>query len=211
MLTPQDLMLVVAIAEEGSVTGAAERMSTSQPAVSRALNTLERRLGTHLFERQPRGVTPTAAGRALMAHGQTVQAVTMRAERQLAAEITSHVTELAIGIVPQISIVPTARALAALHTIERPPRVVTNVGPVDQLIGALREGELDLVIGSIPADDAGLIATPLFDDRPVIAVRAGHPLLAEGSGNDPDALAGYPWVMAATLVLCHLGRRHSIR
>lgn len=194
MLTPQDLMLVVAISEEGSVTGAAERMRTSQPAVSRALNMLERRLGAQLFERQPRGVTPTDAGRVLIAHGQAVQAVTARAERQLVAEIASQVTELAIGIVPQISIVPAARALAALHALDRPLRVVTKVGPVDHLVDALRHGELDLVIGSIPADDSGLIATPLFDDRPVIAVRAGHPLLAEGNGSDLDALANYPWV-----------------
>jgi DNA-binding transcriptional LysR family regulator len=170
-------------------------MATSQPAVSRALNLLERRLGTHLFERHPRGVTPTDAGRLLIAHGQAVQAVTARAERQLVVQIASRATELAIGIAPQISIVPTARALAALHQLDPAPRVVTKVGPVDQLIEALRTGDLDLVVGSIPADDRGLVAVPLFDDRPVIAVRVGHPLLNAGKGRDIDAFADFPWVM----------------
>jgi DNA-binding transcriptional LysR family regulator len=194
MLTPDDLVLVVAISEEGTVTAAAERLSTSQPAVSRALNVLERRLGTQLFERLPRGMEPTEAGRALAAHGRAIQSVTQRAERQLVAQIAAQATELVVGIVPHISIVPIARALAGLHGLDRPVRVDARVGGANQLTARLRKGELDVVIGPLPSDDADLIALPLFDDRPVLAVRAGHPLLLEGLGNDLDALTRYPWV-----------------
>ena len=194
MLTPDDLLLIVAISEEGSLTAAAERLATSQPALSRALSDLERRLGTRLFARLPRGMEPTDATRSLATHGTAIQAVTQRAERQLLAQIAVQSAEIVVGIVPTVSIVPTARALAALHTLEPPLRVDARVGGGSQLITGLRGGELDVVVGPLPDDDADLISTPLFDDRPVLVVRAGHPLLQAGLAHELEALAKYPWV-----------------
>jgi DNA-binding transcriptional LysR family regulator len=60
------LRTVVAIAEEGALTAAARRLHISQPPLTRRLQALEDELGVPLFERQPRGMTPTAAGLALV-------------------------------------------------------------------------------------------------------------------------------------------------
>lgn len=59
------LKTFVAIAKEGSLTRAAERVFTSAPAVSAQLKALEDELGVKLFERTPRGMVPTQAGRSL--------------------------------------------------------------------------------------------------------------------------------------------------
>ncbi|MEX3856445.1 LysR family transcriptional regulator [Paraburkholderia sp. BR10923] len=55
-----------AVAETGSVTAAAARLHVSQPALTREIRELEERLGVPLFDRMPRGMQPTEAGRLLL-------------------------------------------------------------------------------------------------------------------------------------------------
>lgn len=61
-MSVEQLETVVAIAEEGSLTGASRRLHVSQPPVSRRLAALEDELGVLLFERLARGMRPTVAG-----------------------------------------------------------------------------------------------------------------------------------------------------
>lgn len=193
MLTSQDLLLVLAIADEGSVSAAAERLTTSQPALSRTLGELERRLGAKLFDRHPRGMTPTPAGAALADHGRAVLAVNQRAQREFDVRISTGATELLIGVVPQLSVVPIARALAAVQKTDPATRVSVRVGTASELVPDLRSGALDLLIGPSPLD-LDFLATPLFEERPVLFIRRAHPLLTEGRGDDIAALAAYPIV-----------------
>jgi DNA-binding transcriptional LysR family regulator len=62
----RDLRALVAVADEQSVTRAAERLFVAQPALSKQLRALERQIGVPLLERLPRGVALTEAGRALV-------------------------------------------------------------------------------------------------------------------------------------------------
>ncbi len=63
------LRYFVAVAEEGSFLTAAERrLHTSQPSLSRQIRDLETEIGVKLLERQPRGVTLTAAGKVFLDH-----------------------------------------------------------------------------------------------------------------------------------------------
>lgn len=194
MITSQDLLLVLSIAEEGSITAAAERLTTSQPALSRTLGELERRLGAKLFERHPRGMAPTPIGEALARHGRAVLAVTQRARHELDVRLASDTIELQVGIVPQLSVMLFARVLASLQKLEQPVRVQARVGSQEDLVSELRRGNLDLFVGPL-SYDPDFIALPLFEDRPVLIVRYNHPLVADGRGDDLTALAAYPWVM----------------
>lgn len=65
-LSVRDLELVVAIAETGSLHGAARRLHVAQPPVSRSLRSLEERFGVRLFERTSRGTVPTPEGSDLV-------------------------------------------------------------------------------------------------------------------------------------------------
>ncbi|MCP2288707.1 LysR family transcriptional regulator [Nocardia amikacinitolerans] len=62
----RDLRYLIAVAEEANFTRAAARVFVSQPALSKQIRALERRLGFELFERTPRGVTLTAQGAELL-------------------------------------------------------------------------------------------------------------------------------------------------
>ncbi|MCG7359793.1 LysR family transcriptional regulator [Roseomonas sp. ACRSG] len=60
------LRAFVTLAEEGSVTRAAERLGMQQPQLTRLLRAMEAEFGTALMERLPRGIRPTEAGAALL-------------------------------------------------------------------------------------------------------------------------------------------------
>ena len=67
------LRVLVAVAEEGSLSGAARRMGSSQPTMGRRINELEEAFGLSLFDRHPRGLTLTERGAALYEHARRVQ------------------------------------------------------------------------------------------------------------------------------------------
>ena len=77
-LETRELRMLVAIADEGTVTRAAVVLNISQPALSHALRALERRVGVPLFARHPRGLVPTEAGERLL---RTARAVVREIER----------------------------------------------------------------------------------------------------------------------------------
>lgn len=69
----------VAVAEEGHVGRAAQRLHVAQPPVSRQIRALEDEIGTPLFERTPRGMTLLPPGRVFLAHAREVLAAVDRA------------------------------------------------------------------------------------------------------------------------------------
>ncbi len=83
MVDWDDLRVFLAVAREGSLSGAARALAVNHSTVFRRLNGLEDRLGVRLFERQPRGYVPTPAGDALTETADRVEAEILAAERVL--------------------------------------------------------------------------------------------------------------------------------
>lgn len=73
-MSVEQLQTVVAIAEEGALVRAARRLHISQPPLTRRLAALEEELGVQLFERRPRGMQPTRAGRELIERARVILA-----------------------------------------------------------------------------------------------------------------------------------------
>src|SRR5215469_3959910 len=65
----RDLHVFFAVVQHGSLAKAASHLGVSHPAVSQLIADLEQAVGVTLFDRGPRGVTPTSYGRALLARG----------------------------------------------------------------------------------------------------------------------------------------------
>ncbi|MGY4098012.1 LysR family transcriptional regulator [Nocardia sp. R16R-3T] len=187
---------VVAIAEEGSISGAARRLNLTQPTLSRQLNKLERRVGTELFAREGRGLVPTAAGAALVRRATIVLAEAEAAleDVRLAAEGRSGrltVTFAGSGINGPLG--------AVLGRVRRElPRVALRLeesfSDTEMSAGVL-DGRFDIAVQRLPVRDARLTTQVWWHEPMTLFLPDGHPL---AYGKDPaplEALGQVPLVL----------------
>ncbi len=166
----------VAVAEEGNVTRAAERLHMAQPPLSAAVRQLEQQLGVALLDRSSRQVRLTAAGeqllergRELLAHADTVVRDVQAVERSPSGLLRGGLSPaarhgLAPGLLERWS---TAAPGVMLHTTED-----TTLA----LLRDVRQGRLDLAIVFCPPDLSGLASKNLRDEPAVVHLRTDHPL-----------------------------------
>ncbi|MFJ8045905.1 LysR family transcriptional regulator [Kitasatospora sp. NPDC096147] len=178
-----DLNLLVALdalLEEESVTGAAERLHLSVPAMSRTLGRLRRALGDPVLVRSGRAMVPTPRALALRArvHGVLVQAQALFAPDgppDPAALTGSHALLAHDEIVHSLG----AGLLAAVGRLA-PGLTLRFLAEPSNDSDLLRRGEVALEIGVLGDAPAEVTVEPLLTDRLVGVVRAGHPLASGG-------------------------------
>jgi len=180
-LKTRQLLLLIAISDEGNIHRAAESLRMSQPAASKLLKELEDVLGVTLFERLPRGMRPTWYGEALIRHARIVLASLTQAGSELDALKTGRFGEVSIGTIvgPAVMLLPQAVAIVAR---EHPDlRVQLAVDSSDVLIERLAQSKLDIVIGRLfeTHDKTNLVYERLSDEPVCGMVRLHHPLLTE--------------------------------
>src|SRR5260370_1664876 len=96
----RQLEYLVAIADEGSFTRAAERLLVAQPSLSQQIKSLERELGGQLLERLPTGVRLTAAGKAFMADARLAVTHSARPARSPRSALSLEAGELELATAP---------------------------------------------------------------------------------------------------------------
>ncbi|MEZ2126375.1 MULTISPECIES: LysR family transcriptional regulator [unclassified Sinorhizobium] len=96
--TLRQLQYFVAVAEQGSVTRAAQNLSISQSSVTEALKELETDLGVALFERHPRGLTITHNGHQFLRHATKILATVSDARTSFAGQQSALTGTLNIGV-----------------------------------------------------------------------------------------------------------------
>jgi DNA-binding transcriptional LysR family regulator len=187
----------LAVAREGSVSAAANRLALTQPALTKSIRKLEAHLGVPLFERLPRGVALTRFGRMLLPHARRIESECHFAEMELHAFRSGRSGKLRVGAGPFFgtALVPGAAARLQQHF----PGLVVElvVGVNDETYPRLVDGELDLLFGALP--DAATVP-PHIDRRPIVDINsrivAGerHPLLRKRRARAAD-LAASPWAI----------------
>ncbi|TDE38162.1 LysR substrate-binding domain-containing protein [Actinomadura sp. 6K520] len=190
------LVLVVAVAEHGSILRAAEHLHLAQPAVTRSLREVEGILGVELFTRGPRGVTPTLFGDAFTEHARAVLAELRRAGERITGLADGEVGTVTIGTLLAGSNVLLPRAIAALKE-ERPGiTVIVQEATFDAQVPRLLDGEIDLILGRLnPIDDLrGLRQITLYGEPVRLVARRGHPARSRPDLGLADLL-DYPWVL----------------
>ena len=171
-----DLALLADLMDAGSLTAAARALGSSQSALSKRLLRVEKALGVAVFERNTRGIVPTAYGAALLPRARTVRAQTRQAGEEVAqmrGEREGRVT-VALSHFATIALLP--RVLPEFRRTW--PRIdVAIIPPTFQLAG-LREGDPDFAVVSLPVEQPGkeFVTRALHTTRVVAVVRAGHPL-----------------------------------
>jgi DNA-binding transcriptional LysR family regulator len=194
----RDLHIMLAVAEAGSMTRAAEELAVSYPVVSKTISDLEHTLGVKLFDRSISGAAPTHYGRALLASGVAVFDEMRKGLQQIEFIRQPDAGELRIGS----SIVTDAGLLPV--TIEQFsnefPRAVLHVLPEDiatQQYENLRHRNVELVLGRLPVtmNEPDLVAEPMFDEPNVVVAGADSPW-AQRRNLTLAQLTGEPWVLA---------------
>jgi DNA-binding transcriptional LysR family regulator len=194
----RDFRLIQAIRETGQLALAAERLAMTQPAASRMLAGIERMIGTPVFIRHPKGMTPTPVGEILARNAdgllngldQTLREVeAVGAGRAGTARVGSVTGGAVAFVVPAIQRLKKTAAGADIHV---------DVAPSDALIDGLVRGEYDFVLSRIPAGTDARQFTIRRGRVELIRflVRDGHPLAGRGQITLGD-LGGYEWVIQA--------------
>jgi DNA-binding transcriptional LysR family regulator len=166
------------IAKAGSVNAAARLLHTSQPAVSRELRTLEERLGVLLFDRLPRGMRLTEAGKVLLDYAARIFGLDEAAERAMRELSDLEGGELAIGASNTIGTYLLPAFVTSFHVSY--PKVSLNleIGNTQEIVKGILDSRfaLGFIEGRI-RDDA-MEAREFRRDR-IVAVVAPQQALAE--------------------------------
>ncbi|MBT2336688.1 LysR family transcriptional regulator [Variovorax paradoxus] len=180
MANTYDLNLLIALdalLSTGSVTAAAERMHLSTPAMSHTLARIRESFGDPILVRAGRKLVPTPRALALAepVHALLAQAQALRAPAD--AEGLAGVRRRFVVRAPEGIAVVFGASLSLAMEIEMPLAALQFLPETHADPGALREGRIDLDVGSFRGTDPETETQVLSEQTLVGAVRAGHPLL----------------------------------
>jgi DNA-binding transcriptional LysR family regulator len=191
------LRYFVAVAEEGHVTRAAERLGIQQPPLSQQIQALERELDAQLFHRKPRGVELTPAGRALLDDARAILARTEAAVAATKRAARGEAGRIGLGFTSSASFHPfVPRVIRAFR--ETHPLVALSLeeSGTTELVAALRSEAIDLALIRSPVGDiAGVTVFPVLEEPMVVALPTGHRLARSRAALPLAELAGETFIL----------------
>lgn len=191
-----DMRVLISVVEAGSMHKAAERLATSQPAISRAIADLEHSVGVRLLERSPRGIQPTQYGRVLIKHGVAAFDEFKQGVRDIKFLADPSIGELRIGCSDAMAAGP---VLAVIERLTRQyPRLVFHLATATAatLLRMLSERNVELVITRATeavADEQTSVGS-LFEDHVVVAAGT-QSRWARRRRVKLDELVNEPWAL----------------
>ncbi|WP_261574938.1 LysR family transcriptional regulator [Frankia gtarii] len=183
-LETRELVHFLAVADELHFSRAAARLGIAQPALSKTIQKLERRLGAALFERNSRTVTLTPAGQVLAREARhALDAVDAAARRTRRADASDPHLILAMKAGGDAGLLPAILAACDREPSSLPVRVIFHTDRVR----LLRDGRADAALLYSPAEDlSGLDTEPLLTEPLMAVLPASHPLAARASLRTAD-------------------------
>jgi DNA-binding transcriptional LysR family regulator len=164
------------VADQGNITRAARKLSTSQPAVSKQLSELEEALGTALFHRLPRGVRLTEAGQILLRHAGRIFAAENAAESELAELSGLTRGRLSIGASTTIGSYLLPAVFSAFYREHPHVKLDLQIANTSVIQALVLDDQLDLGLTEGFAGRAELAAEVVHYDEMLVIAAPGHPL-----------------------------------
>jgi LysR family hydrogen peroxide-inducible transcriptional activator len=170
------LRYFVAVADEGNFSRAAAKVRVAQPSLSQQIRKLEAEVGQPLFDRLPRSVVLTEAGRCFIDYARQILASIGDARRcvdELKGEVAG---ELAVGAIPTIApyVLPELIGKFQKHYPEVTLEIVEDV--TDGITRRVEAGELDVALASTCQQSPTLRRESLVSEPLLALVPEGHPL-----------------------------------
>lgn len=197
-LKPRQLHIFMAVAEDGNMAKAADRLAISRPVISKTIAELERTLGVRLFDRSPKGVEPTLYGRALCKRSVAIFDELRQTLKEIEFLADPAAGELRVGCTETI----TAGLVSAVvdRLSRQHPKLVfqMELGSVPTLqFHFLRERKCEVIVGRrlTPAPEPDMAEEVLFHEQALVVAGPGNKWL----GRRKIALASLahePWILA---------------
>ncbi|WP_208991300.1 pca operon transcription factor PcaQ [Pseudovibrio sp. Tun.PSC04-5.I4] len=171
----------VEVSRQNSVSRAADVLHLTQPAVTRTIRELEEICGQPLIEKDGRGIRITHYGEVFLKHAGTSLAAARNGINALTQLNHSDGPMVRVGALPTVAASLIPQAVKSFLDTGMRNRLHIVTGENHVLLDQLRNGELDLVMGRLPAPEnmQGLVFEPHYRERVVFAVDKDHPLAAK--------------------------------
>ncbi|MBO1540996.1 LysR family transcriptional regulator [Pseudomonas sp. OA65] len=167
------LRIFQAVAEEGSITRAAERLHRVPSNLSTRLKQLEEQLGVDLFLRERQRLQLSPAGKVLLDYATKLFA--LHDEAHAAVQGGQPAGDFLLGTMYSTAATHLPDLLAAYHRTYPAVNLQVQSGPSGELLEGLLTNRLDAALVDGPLELAGLDGVPLCDERLVLITEADHP------------------------------------
>jgi DNA-binding transcriptional LysR family regulator len=174
----------IAVAEEGHITRAAERLGMQQPPLSRQIRAIERELDVQLFRRTARGVEMTDAGRAFLANARAMLALLDQTFEMTRRTARGEQGRISVGAASSAAYHPLVPSVIREFREAFPLVSVTlTEGHPFDLIERMRNDEIDVVFIRTPVNNPEEFAMErLLEESVVVALPSGHALAQNENG-----------------------------
>lgn len=190
----RDLLFFETIAECSHLGNASKKLGRTQPALTRCVHRLEESLGVRLFERVGRRIQLTPVGLLLLNRARVLRRVAEDTLQQVDDFEQGSSGHVIIGTGP----IAAERLLPAIcrNLLSQGKDITMEVviGWNAELLGLLKAGSLDLVLGPVTEVTDDFCSCSLFEDVFVVAARGGHEIFRKRNVTLQDLLA-YRWVL----------------
>jgi DNA-binding transcriptional LysR family regulator len=184
------LRYFIAVAEEGHITRAAERLDMQQPPLSQQIKSLEQQVGSQLFHRKARGVQLTDAGRAFLEEARRVLSDLDRAVETTRRTARGEQGRLCIGVTPTAPFHPLVPKVIRNFRATHPLVALTLEEGLSQDLLRLQQERIDIAFVRAHVVDAeGLAVTQLLEEPMLVALPTGHDF-ARGKSSELVPLKG---------------------
>ncbi len=175
------LTYFVAVAETGSFTRAAERCNVAQPSLSQQVMKLEQELGEPLFDRLPRRVVLTDAGRMLLPRANSILAELQEIKQGLNEDIEDGRGVLSVGFIPTIAPFVLPRVIKRFSRDFPLATLSVHEDLTEVLVRDIIDGKLDVGITSLPIHNKLIQTQELLSEPLLVASSRGHDILSRAS------------------------------
>lgn len=184
-IIPRNVEAFVELAGAGQATRAADALFISQPALTARIQSLERALGTTLFDRTRRGMVLTEAGHAFLPYAERSLAALRDGSELVAELVAGGAGALAVGAVPSVSAYVLPEVVARFSSAHPGIRLRIRTAHTPEIVEAVSRGEIHLGIVR-EVDDPRVRSEPLYEDRLVLVVHPEHPFAGRTEVDAPS-------------------------
>lgn len=193
-VTGTQMRAFIAIARHGSYASASTELKISSASLHRAVADLSVALGQRLYDRRGRSIVLTPTGHKRARSFSLAMTEIQAGLAEVSSWLGKNAGRMVIGAMPLSRERWLPDTLGSYATNTKGIEIVVREGNHAELIGPLRDGDIDILLGALRESELteDLVQEHIFDNRLAIVMRKGHPI---SKTNSVDSMVEYPWIL----------------